>query len=296
MNTRISKKISVILTSIIVSVVIIGTSSIHSFAQSNVGTTLNTLQTYAATKEYSKAAHYLYSMYKDGGLFELGVDSGAPAIRDNKDGTGCGLYQGVDRFPNGKPVIYFYYGGMTGGVRTGSGVIISWSWNSDGYENGYYSFEGEFADDLPNGTGTATEVVYYLYTNITTGTYTNGLEDGVMVESQIKEVLEEFEYRDLTYTSVGGVRQDKTQEVADHIYKQIEDYGVEASCTKEEILNELRTWSSLQGGYIYMYDPNYTNVCNHGFGFDEEDSPFCNYEWCVWTTSGSTEGVRHIVS
>lgn len=295
MKTRIIKKAVVALTSLIISMVIAFGAATHSFAQNNSESVLNTLQTYAASKEYSKAAQYLHTLYSDGRIFEFGVSDSAPIIRDNGDGTGCGLYQGVDAFPNGKPTVYFYYGGMTGGIRTGSGVIINWSWNSDGFEDGYYSFEGEFAQDLPNGTGTSTEVVYYLYTNITNGTYTNGLEDGVMVESQIKEVLEEFEYRDLTYTSVGGVRQDKTLDVADHIYQQIRDYGVEDSCTKEEIVEALRNWSILQGGYIYMYDPNYTNVCNHGFGFDEEDGPFCNYEWCVWTTDGTVEGVKHIV-
>lgn len=295
MKTRFSKIMVTVLTTVIIAGVIADAFSITSFAHKSADSALDSLQTYASAKEYSKAADYLYSMYKDGSIFELGVLSNTPVIRENGDGTGCGFYQGVDSFPDGKPVIYFYYGEMTGGSREGSGVIINWAWNSDGYENGYYSFEGEFNGDLPNGSGTSTEVVYGLYTNITNGTYTNGLEDGLMVESQIKEVLEEFEYRDLTYTSVGGVRQDKTLEVAQHIYKQISDYGVEASCTKEQIVEELRNWSILQGGYIYMFDPNYTNVCNHGFGFDEDDGPFCNYEWCVWTTDGTVEGVKHIV-
>ena len=36
---------------------------------------------------------------------------------------------------------------------------------------------------------------------------------------------------------------------------------------------------------------------NYGtYGFDEDDGPFCNYEWCVWTTDGSLNGVRHLAS
>lgn len=300
MNIRITgtikKSIVLILSSFVVFLSLWSNSSITSNAKGSGETVLTALSSYAVSHEYGKAAEYLHDIYNDKSIYSLGVSSAAPIIKDNADGTGCGLYQGVDAFPDGNPSIYFYYGGMSGGIRNGEGVIIAWSWNDEGESTGYYTFEGVFADDLPNGSGTATEVVYGLYTNITTGTYSNGLENGTMVESQIKEVLEEFEYRDLTYTSIEGVRQDNTSDVAAHIYEQITAYGIQDYITVEEIETDIRNWSYLQGGYVYMYDPNYTNVCNHGFGFDEDDEPFCNYEWCVWTTDGSLNGVRHLVS
>lgn len=291
----IKKSVVILVSAIIVFLSLCSGASITAYAKGTAENVLDSLTSYAASRDYGKAAEYLHDIYNDKSIFGLGVSSGVPVIKDNGDGTGCGLYQGVDVFPDGNPVIYYYYGGMSGGIRTGQGVVINWAWDEAGEATGYYTFEGDFASDLPNGLGTATEVVYGLYTNITTGTYTNGLEDGVMVESQIKEVMEEFEYRDLTYTSIGGVRQDKTADVAAHIYEQITAYGIQDSITLEEIEADIRNWSYAQGGYIYMYDPNYTNVCNHGFGYDEDDGPFCNYEWCVWTTTGSCEGVKHIV-
>lgn len=292
----IKKSIVILVSSAIILLALWSGSYTTSYAKGTAENVLGSLTTYAANKDYGKAAEYIHDIYKDKSIYSLGVSSGLPVIKDNGDGTGCGLYQGVDSFPDGNHSIYFYYGGMAGGLRTGEGVILCWSWNDEGEATGYYTFEGTFADDLPNGSGTATEVVYGLYTNITTGTYSNGLENGIMVESQIKEVLEEFEYRDLTYTSVDGVRQDNTSGVAAHIYEQITAYGLQDYITVEEIETDIRNWAYLQGGYVYMYDPNYTNVCNHGFGFDEDDGPFCNYEWCVWTTDGSLNGVRHLAS
>lgn len=297
-SKTIIKIIAVSIAAFITALMVFNGLSVVSYAKTSAkagaDAVLQDLQTYAVSKEYQKAAEYLHDMYNDGSIFQLGVSSASPVIKDNGDGTGCGLYQGLDTFPDGRATIYFYYGGMAGGIRSGNGTVINWSWDSEGSAAGYYTFEGSFASDLPNGSGTSTEVVYGLYTNIIAGNYTNGLEDGAMIESQIKEVMEEFEYRDLTYTSIGGVRQDKAREVAEHIYEQITAYGVQESCTVDSIETELRNWAALQGGYIYMYDPNYTNVCNHGFGLDEDDGPFCNYEWCVWTTDGSVNGVKHI--
>ena len=295
MKKRFLGKTLAIIIAVVTCVVVSTASSFTVYAQSTADSAIVNLQTYVVAGEYQKAAQYLHDLYTNGKINSLGITGNSPIIKDNGDGTGCGLYQGADTFPNGDKVIYFYYGGLIGGLRCGSGEVINWSWDSEGNMEGYYTFEGEFEADLPNGSGTATEVIYNLYTNITTGIYTNGYENGQMVESQIKEVMEEFEYRDLNYTSVDGIRQDKTKEVAEHIYEQMTAYGVQDCCTVEEIETQLRSWSMMQGGYIYMYDPNYTNVCNHGFGLDEDDGPFCNYEWCVWTTDGSKEGVRHIV-
>lgn len=79
-----------------------------------------------------------------------------------------------------------YYGDIVNGVKKGKGIYFIRTDNSNGA--GYYSYEGEWSNDIPNGTGAVTMVSIEMnkenniYTNkiVTEGIYYNALEDGTM--------------------------------------------------------------------------------------------------------------------
>ena len=97
-------------------------------------------------------------------------------VDGKREGDGIAVYE------NG----YFYYGEFHSDVRSGHGVMMRASY-SESSSIGSFIFEGEWADDKPNGQGTAKSNYFkdrvsgndFVMKEIT-GNYTNGLEDGTM--------------------------------------------------------------------------------------------------------------------
>ena len=81
---------------------------------------------------------------------------------------------------------YVYYGDWDEGKRLGSGILVSAEKKNDVVS--YYMYKGDWAGDLPNGTGTITYVTGYgSDTNsrsITMGSFADGCEDGDMIISK----------------------------------------------------------------------------------------------------------------
>lgn len=97
-------------------------------------------------------------------------------VDGKREGYGVAVYE------NG----YYYYGQFHDNVRSGHGVLMRASY-SESSSIGSFIFDGEWADDKPNGDGkakssyfkdriSATEFV----TKEISGNYTDGLEDGTM--------------------------------------------------------------------------------------------------------------------
>ena len=96
------------------------------------------------------------------------------------DGTREGY--GIALYENG----YYYYGEFHDDMRSGSGMMIRATY-SESSSIGSFIYDGEWADDKPNGTGTAKSNYYKdriastdFATKEITGNYTDGLEDGEM--------------------------------------------------------------------------------------------------------------------
>lgn len=103
---------------------------------------------------------------------------------ENYTGVAAGIYRPYDNqtqsYRDGG--YYFYYGEYINGVRSGHGVSI---WNTNG---GQQIYDGPWDGDMPNGNGTTTYYGYSdttgeSYVKVTTGNYTNGLENGTMTSS-----------------------------------------------------------------------------------------------------------------
>ncbi len=89
-----------------------------------------------------------------------------------------------------------YYGDIMNGVKKGVGVYFMLTSNTHG--RGYYYYDGEWNNDLPNGTGKITEVgiskdeagEQYTEKIITEGIFYNALEDGSMKKYFYKNDVE----------------------------------------------------------------------------------------------------------
>lgn len=93
-------------------------------------------------------------------------------------GTGFGLYKaGNGRF-------CCYYGDLTEGKRTGKGVMFYTSVEYDGTSRSYRVFNGEWANNMPNGYGVETRIHDELGQNrygiksVYAGDYVDGYENG----------------------------------------------------------------------------------------------------------------------
>ncbi len=121
------------------------------------------------------------------GLAEFSSNEGLQVIKDKVGDVGNYTYI-FGGGTTGKGIGYYsmegctcdewYYGDYVDGKRSGNG---GWYWATTGTDGNpaYYNFEGEFADDAPNGYGVQTNSysgVKYVYS----GTYINGLEHGTM--------------------------------------------------------------------------------------------------------------------
>ena len=79
-----------------------------------------------------------------------------------------------------------YYGDVVNGIKKGNGIFFMLTENENG--QGYYCYEGEWNNDIPNGRGKVTIVTpdvnntgnTYVNKIITEGIYYNALEDGAM--------------------------------------------------------------------------------------------------------------------
>lgn len=95
---------------------------------------------------------------------------------DVSDGLGMVIYD--------KSTVY--YGDLSDGKRIGTGIYFLRTKGSE--EPGYYYYDGEWKNDIPNGPGKTEEVITlkdddgqkYINKTVTEGTYQNALEDGRM--------------------------------------------------------------------------------------------------------------------
>ena len=124
--------------------------------------------------------------------------SGDYDIDGRREGYGIAVYE------NG----YYYYGQFHEDVRSGHGVLMRASY-PESSSIGSFLFDGEWADDKPNGNGTAKSNYFKdrisatdFATKEITGNYTNGLEDGTMTLTGVKR---NGEKRTFKYTAADGV-------------------------------------------------------------------------------------------
>lgn len=122
-------------------------------------------------------------------------------------GTGMGLAVYPDNF--------YYYGQWQDGLRSGHGVWVQAVFDEDDTRESYL-FEGEWANDAPNGEGKITQVHYPekihpepghttgIYSEIS-GTFTDGLFDGTIYE--IWNMNDESRHQWTPITAVNGVYQ-----------------------------------------------------------------------------------------
>lgn len=100
----------------------------------------------------------------------------------DRDDQGRRSGKGIAVYQDG----YFYYGDYADDVRSGEGIYIRAVY-AESSAIGSYIFEGTFANDKPNGKGTATSNFYNakigdtgLVKQVITGEYVDGLENGTM--------------------------------------------------------------------------------------------------------------------
>jgi len=118
---------------------------------------------------------------------------------------------GVAAYCNG----YYYYGDFSGDVRSGQGIWIRAVY-SDSSSIGSFIFEGEWSEDKPNGSGTATSNFYKdkissseLVKQVITGEYADGLENGTMSLSGTTKSGSTVKY---SYTSASGIAKQSSKE------------------------------------------------------------------------------------
>lgn len=137
-----------------------------------------------------------------------------------RDDNGRRSGKGIAVYADG----YFYYGDYADDVRSGEGIYLRAVY-AESSSIGSYVFEGTFANDKPNGNGTATSNFYKdkigesgLTKQVITGEYTDGFENGTM---------------NLTGTTKGGTKVKYTYKV---------ENGVAVQSSKEN--------SGIKGQYI----------------------------------------------
>lgn len=98
-------------------------------------------------------------------------------VSEISDGEGMAVYN------NG----YLYYGSFKDGKRSGSGIFAAVAKDDEGKIK-YNYYKGDWSGDLPNGKGTIFYAQEYgtpdIAVSITTGTFKNGYENGVMTRSK----------------------------------------------------------------------------------------------------------------
>lgn len=124
---------------------------------------------------------------------------------NKRNGIGLAVYE------NG----YYYYGEFKDDVRSGHGILMRASY-SESSSIGSFIFEGEWADDAPNGQGSATSNYYKdrisasdFAQKVISGNYTNGYEDGDMT---LVGTSKGGGKNTFTYKSVDGVAQKSSNE------------------------------------------------------------------------------------
>ena len=101
-----------------------------------------------------------------------------------------------------------YYGDIVNGVKKGIGIYFILMENTNG--SGYYYYKGEWSNDLPNGSGSVTEVSKevkkedgtFTKKTVTDGIYYNALEDGTMKKSFYED---DSETGYLNYSAQNGI-------------------------------------------------------------------------------------------
>lgn len=151
---------------------------------------------YDAIKETLRTEEYL--SFSDEVIGDTSYYYGNYDVDGKREGTGMAVYE------NG----YYYYGDFHEGVRNGHGIYMRASY-AQSSSIGSFIFEGEWADDAPNGQGTARSNYYKdrisaadFVTKEISGNYTNGLEDGSMT---LVGMTKSGASRTFKYTANGGI-------------------------------------------------------------------------------------------
>lgn len=121
-------------------------------------------------------------------------------IDNSYTGTAVGLYI----FEYGGYA--FYYGEYDNGIRTGTGTYFM----KESYQGAYDVFEGQWADDMPNGEGTFTAIAIEYQDGtmdkVITGNFTEGYQDGNMTGT--------LTYDGNTYTGTWTAENGKASDVS----------------------------------------------------------------------------------
>ncbi len=140
-------------------------------------------------------------------LADRDVDS-VLAVMDTKEyqekiAVGAPVYYGTGEGDISKGlgmVIYndstIYYGDFTGGTRKGIGIYLIRT-NND-YGEGYYYYDGEWNNNIPNGAGETVEMKVlkkndgktYEDKTVISGSYNNALESGIMEQVHYEDGVE----------------------------------------------------------------------------------------------------------
>jgi len=118
-----------------------------------------------------------------------------------KSGKGVGIYYGR----------FVYYGDYADNVRSGQGMWLHYF--SSGNSTQEYTFEGQWADDKPNGNGkeeskwlSSMEDSYHSVYEVSQGTYENGLENGTITrDANYEEQGGRHHHYIWQYTATAGV-------------------------------------------------------------------------------------------
>ena len=126
-------------------------------------------------------------------------------VDGKREGYGVAVYE------NG----YFYYGQFHDNVRSGQGVMMRASY-SESSSIGSFIYDGEWADDKPNGNGVAKSNYFKdrisasdFATKEISGNYTNGLENGTMT---LVGVTRGGQKRTFKYNTKDGIAEKSSNE------------------------------------------------------------------------------------
>lgn len=201
---------------------------------------------------------------------------------NNYQGIGLGAYE------NG----YYYYGNYENNVRSGSGVWFKASYDKNSSID-FYIFEGQWADDAPNGDGIATTNYKSdllknndFLVEVVEGNYTNGLENGTMTftgttKGKATQIFE--------YSIYDGVPQ-KIEDSDDGSFIFAKSKSGGASLTSDGSLRGVggfdnKTQFNNDSGYEFDYDSGDVRTSEFGrtdteYGFEDDnyviDNDFSN--------------------
>ncbi|MCR5591514.1 MAG: tetratricopeptide repeat protein [Lachnospiraceae bacterium] len=158
---------------------------------------------YDALKEKMREEEYV--AFSEEVIGDNSYYSGDYDIDGTREGYGIAVYE------NG----YYYYGEFHDDMRSGHGVLMRASY-SESSSIGSFIYDGEWADDKPNGEGCARSNYFKdrisatdFATKEITGNYTDGLEDGTMT---LVGTTRSGAKRTFKYTAKDGIAERSSKE------------------------------------------------------------------------------------